>query len=133
MLTSGRQSDPVTPAERDSAMTALREGLAERIPSPPSLDASRVPATKPPLYGVALDDRGRLWVRLTEPTVDSTVYDVFGRDGTYAETVRLPFRVDRYIPPVVRGDTVWTVVMDEIDVQYVVRARLRPSVDRVTR
>lgn len=132
-FTSERQPDPATPAERDSAMTALREGLAERIPSPPRLDASRVPATKPPLYGLALDDRSRLWVRLTEPTVDSTVYDVFDRDGIYAETVRLPFRVDRYIPPVVRGDIVWTVVTDEMDVQYVVRARLRPSLGRITR
>jgi hypothetical protein len=133
VFTSGRKPDLVTPAERDSAMTALRERLAEQIPSPPRLDASRVPATKPPLYGLALDDRSRLWVRLTKPTADSTVYDVFDRDGIYAETVRMPFRVDRNIPPVVHGPTVWTVVTDEMDVQYVVRARLRPSVDRVAR
>jgi hypothetical protein len=130
VLVSERRPDPVMPAERDSAMTALREGLAERVPTPPRLDASRVPATKPPLYGLALDDRGRLWVRITEPAADSTVYDIFGRDGGFAETVRLPFRVDRHVPPVVRGDTIWVVVTDEVDVQYVVRARLRPIVGR---
>lgn len=124
VLVSRRQSDPVTAAERDSAMRELREGLAQRVPSPPSLDASRVPATKPPLYDLSLDDRGRLWVRLTESAADTTVYDVFDRDGLHAETVWLPFRVDRYVPPVVRGDTVWAVVTDEMDVQYVVRARL---------
>lgn len=130
VLTSERQPDPVSRAERDSAMAEVREDLAERVSSPPSLDASRVPATKPPLYGLSLDDRGRLWVRITEPTADSTVYDVFRRDGSYAETVRLPFRVDRYVPPVVRGDALWAVVTDEMDVQYVVRARLHPSTDR---
>lgn len=131
VLISRREADPVTPAERDSAMTDLREGLAERVPTPPSLDASRVPATKPPLYGLSLDDRGRLWVRITDPTADSTVYDLFHRDGGYAETVRLPFRVDPFVPPVVRGDTVWAVLTDAMDVQYVVRATLRPAVERV--
>lgn len=130
VLTSRRQPDPVTSAERDSAMTALRERVAERISAPPSLDASRVPASKPPLYGLSLDDRGRLWVRLTEPTADTTAYDVLDRDGGHAETVRMSFRVDRYVPPVVRGDTVWAVVTDELDVQYVIRARLRPFVSR---
>jgi streptogramin lyase len=125
VLTSRRTPDRVTNAERDSAMTELQERLAARIPSPRSLDASRVPDTKPPAYALSLDDAGRLWVRLTEPTADSTVYDVFGRDGRHAETVRLPFRVDAWIPPVVRRDTVWAVVTDEMDVQYVVRAVLR--------
>lgn len=130
VLTSRRRPDPVTPAERDSAMAALREQLAERIPTPPRLDASRVPSTKPPLQGLSLDDRGRLWVRLTEPTADMTTYDVFSRDGIHVATVRLPFRVDPYVPPVVRGETLWAVTTDEMDVQYVVRAGLHPAADR---
>jgi hypothetical protein len=125
VLTSRRRPDPVTAAERDSAMHELREQLATRVATPPRLDASRVPATRPPLYGLSLDDDGRLWVRLSEPTADTTAYDVFGRDGRHAETVWVPFRVDAYVPPVVRGDTLWAVVLDELDVQYVVRARLR--------
>jgi hypothetical protein len=124
VLVSRRLPERVTPAERDSAMSDLREGLAARIPNPPSLDPSRVPTTKPPVYDLSLDDRGRLWVRLTEGSADSTVYDVFTREGRYAETVLMPFRVDRWIPPTVRGDTVWAVVTDELDVQYVVRAHL---------
>jgi len=124
VFTSLRIPDRVTSAERDSAMSELLEGLAERTASPPNLDPSRVPATKPTVFGLSLDDRGRLWVRLSEPTVDTTDYDVFGRDGRHAETVRMPFRVDGWVPPVVRGDTVWAVVTDEMDVQYVVRAQL---------
>jgi hypothetical protein len=91
-----------------------------------------VPATKPPLYGLSLDDRGRLWVRLTEPTSDTTVYDLFSRDGSHVGTVGLPFRIDRFVPPVVRGDTVWAVVTDDLEVQYVVRARLHPPADGST-
>jgi hypothetical protein len=124
VLTSGREPDPVTSAERDSAMAALRERHRERALSLRSLDASRVPAAKPPLYGLSLDDLGRPWVRITAPAADSTVYDVFGGDGRWAETVYLALRVDPYIPPVIRGDTVWAVVVDDLDVQYVVRAGL---------
>jgi hypothetical protein len=127
VLASLRIPDRVTPAERDSAMSELRRDLAERIPSPPGLDPSRIPATRPPVYSLSLDEGGRLWVRITEAAADSTVYDVFRSDGHHAETVRMPFRVDPWVPPVVRRDTVWSVVTDEMGVQSVVRARLRAS------
>jgi hypothetical protein len=127
VFTSLRTPDRVTSAERDSAMGELEEGFAERTGSSPGLDPSRVPGTKPTVYGLLLDDLGRLWVRISEPTVNPTDYDVFGRDGRHAETVRLPFRVDGWVPPVVHGDTVWAVVTDELEVQYVARAELRSS------
>lgn len=127
VLSSLRPPDPVTVAERDSAMAALVEGLRDRVPSLPALDPGRVPSTEPPLHGLSLDDRGRLWVRLSDPAADTTVYDVFDEEGAHAETVGLPFRIDRWIPPVIRGDTLWAVVTDDVDVQYVVRARLRPA------
>lgn len=128
VFTNLRIADRVTSAERDSAMSELRDMLAERTGSTPGLDPSRVPATKPPVYGLFLDDRGRPWVRITPPTTDTTDYDVFDRDGRHVETVSMPFRVDGWVPPAVRGDTVWAVVMDEMEVQYVVRAELH-SVD----
>lgn len=106
-------------------MAAIVQTWARRGVGLPRLDAGRVPPTKPPLYGLSLDDRGRLWVRLSELTADTTTYDVFGGDGIHAETVALPFRVDGWVPPVTRGDTVWAVATDELDVQYVLRARLR--------
>lgn len=127
VLLSHREPQPVTHAERDSAMAALVEGFARRMSAPPKLDPSRVPATKSPLHGLSLDDRGRLWVRLTDAAADTTVFDVFDRDGRHAETVAMPFRVDAWIPPVLRGDALWAVVTDEMDVQYVVRARLKPA------
>ena len=66
-------------------------------------------------------------VRVTPPGADTTVYDIFDGEGRHDDTAALPFRVDRWVPPVVRGDTLWAVVTDEVDVQYAVRARLRPA------
>lgn len=126
VLYSRRLPLPVTAAERDSAMDAVSARLAKQMPGAPKLDASKIPPNKPPLYGLSLDDRGRLWARITSAGADPTVYDVFNRDGGHAETVSLPFAVDEWIPPIVRGDTVWAVATDELNVQYVVRARLRP-------
>lgn len=125
VLVSLRQPEPVTSAERDSAMAELIAGMKQRVGSLPKLDASRVPATKPPSYAISLDDRGRLCVRITSPTASKTVYDLFERDGRHAETLELPFRVDQWIPPVFSGNTVWAVATDESDVQYVVKAQIR--------
>jgi hypothetical protein len=125
VLRSLRKPVPVTTTERDSAVNALEERFAERTGTRPGLDPSRVPPEKPTAYGLLVDDRDRLWVRLTEASADITEYDVFLNNGRHSATVRMPFRVDAWVPPVVRGDTVWAVVTDENDVQYVVRARIR--------
>jgi hypothetical protein len=127
IIRSRRQPAPVTSAERDSAMAEVRSRLEERLSGAPSLDPARVPATKPPSYGLSLDDGGRLWVRITDEHSDTTVYDIFEPDGRHSETLSLPFRVDPWIPPTLRGASVWAVVIDESDVQYVVRARVRPA------
>jgi hypothetical protein len=129
VLRSLRPPEPVTAAERDSAMAEVVSSLEQRIQRVPKLDPGRVPSTKPPLYGMSLDGLGRLWVQLTDEHADTTVYDIFDRDGRYAETLTLPVRVDPWIPPVLRGETVWVVVKDDADVQYVVRARIRPATE----
>jgi len=126
ILYSRRPPSPVTAAERDSAMDAVSTRLARQMPGAPKLDASKIGPYKPPLYSLSLDDRGRLWARITGAGADPTVYDVFNRDGSHAETVSLPFAVDAWIPPTVRGDTVWAVATDALEVQYVVRARMGP-------
>jgi hypothetical protein len=97
---------------------------------PAGESAWRVTADTAGGYGARHDQRAAAGAG---DAADSTVYDIFGRDGGFAETVRPPFRVDRFVPPVVRGDTIWAVVTDEVDVQYLVRAGLRPGVDRTGR
>lgn len=129
VIFSHRPPTPVKPSERDSALAETTERLEERLPMEPRLDASKIPAHKPPVYGLSLDDRGRLWARVSGSGTEPTLYDVFNQDGTHAETVSLPFRVDGSIPPITRGNELWAVVRDELDVQYLVRARLRSIKD----
>ncbi len=117
VLQSRRPPAPVTAAERDSAMTEVLERLERQFPGSPRVDPSRIPSFKPPAYGLSLDDRGRLRVRISGPDADPTIYDVFEGDGTHAETVHLPFRVDVWIPPVTWGDLLWAVALDDLDVQ----------------
>jgi hypothetical protein len=134
VVTVERPPPRVTSSERDSVMADVYARLEESVSPRPSLDPSKVPQHKPPSYGVSLDERGRLWVRTSDPGLETTIYEIFEPDGRHAETLAMPVRVDAWIPPVLRGETVWAVVVDAADVQYVVRARLRstgsPAVNR---
>ena len=125
LIVSRRPAAQVTNAERDSALAEVSGRLAGQLPTEPKLDGSKIPSFKPPIYGLSLDDRNRLWVRISGPGADPTEYDIFNPDGIHAETVSLPFSVGGSIPPVTRGDQLWAVVTDELGVQYVVRARMR--------
>ena len=125
VIRSERSSEPVTEAERDSAIAAIEARFAAWSGSLPT-NPGDSPDTKPPVHYLSLDRQGRLWVRITGPNADSTLYDVFGRDGRFAETVLLGERVDRRVPPVVDGELLWAVVLDDADVQYVLKAHLTP-------
>ena len=112
-----RAAAPVTPAERDSSIAALRK-LAES-----ELDWSQIPETKPIVTQLFVADQRDVWVRVT--TADSlTAYDVFGDDGHYKGTATLAARPIPFLQPIVRGDRFYAVITDELDVQYVVRGRL---------
>ena len=87
-------------------------------------DQSVIPATKPILQQFELDDQGRLWVRMSS-TDSVTTMDVFEPDGRLMATTStaLPFwSYDGQLR--VRGDHLYAIVRDELDVQYVVRARI---------
>lgn len=123
VVISRREPSPVTTAVKDSVIAALQARFST-WPTPPRLDYSKIPETEPPTYGLSLDERGRLWVRLSSPEADSTAYDLFARNGEHVKTVVVHARVDERIPPTLAGDNLWMVVRDELDVQYVVRTRL---------
>ena len=54
-------------------------------------------------------------------------YDVLAPDGAYlGSTAPAPLESVFWLSPTVRGDFYWTVVFDELDVPYVVRARITP-------
>jgi hypothetical protein len=103
-----------------------------------------IPATKPLIRAVYAGDDGRVWVRLHQPAEqvpfhgsqasdgpspipifrEPTVLDVFEEDGRYLGRVTSPFDIAFAPQPVFRGDTVWAVTRDDLEVEYVVRFRV---------
>ncbi len=106
-----------------------------------------IPDTKPPFQDVFAGVDGTVWVVLHQPGVptmtDAAVreeerrtgrvplsyreplaFDVFRSDGTYLGLVRAPFELRGSPTPVVRGDRLWGVVRDELDVASIVRFRI---------
>ncbi len=136
------QPVPVTAGEKDNAEERATFNMRRMKPDwkwngPP------IPGTKPPIKDLLVGDDGRLWVQLSQPAVEITgvedakageqpperwrepvVFDVFEPDGTYLGQVRAPDGFQRRPSPIFRGDQVWAVVRDSLDVEYVVRFRV---------
>ena len=119
---------PVTAAERDSVMDAIREVIRERGGAPDP-DWSKMPKVKPTVESLFVSTEGNLWVRTVSSGGTAVHYDVLGPEGAYLGTVaaELEFSPLLYLEPVVTGDSFWVVATDELDVPYVVRARIAPA------
>ncbi len=115
---------PVTATERDSAIDAIRRRLEERGAA--DADWSKIPETKPPVLSMFVAEDGRLWVR-TPSGGERRMYDIYERNGRRAGTAVTSLDIVDPVRPIVRRDRVWAVVTDELDVPYVVRARLVPA------
>src|SRR5690606_3037788 len=97
---------PVTAAERDSVI----RGIESRGPT--GLDFSRIPATKPAILRLSVDDQNRLWVR-RDKAEGGILFDIIKPDGTHEATVALDsVRTTTWSPFVVRGDVVLLVIVD---------------------
>lgn len=126
IIQTRRDAVPVAGSERDSAMQGILESLSRY--GVRRLDASKIPAVKPAVLSLFTDDRGRLWVRTSSP--DSLArFDVYERTGSLVGTLATPHKFVRWVRPVVRGDQFYAVVTDELDVPYVIRARIAPAAD----
>ena len=113
---------PVTEQDLDLAM----EGMEWFTEMGGKLDRSQIPSTKPAFDSFFVDPLDRVWVVRTTagPETENRFLDVFDRDGRFLGTVELPFRLADYPDPIVRGDYMIAVVEDELEVPYVVRARI---------
>lgn len=116
----------VSAVERDSVIDETRRALNMGVGR--QFDWSRIPDVKPAVEDIFESAEGNLWVR-TPSEGGGVLFDVYSREGTYLGTAGLEpglNLLDR-VAPVVRGDTMWLIVTDELDVSHVVRARLRPA------
>jgi hypothetical protein len=122
-----RPAVAVTPTERDSAIAGIRQAMESAHGVNPRFDWSRIPDIRPAINHLFVTGNGDVWVEVTTADPGARTWDVYSPDGQYRGTAATSLRVVRWVPPVVRGDRVWAVVTDELDVQYVVAGRLVPA------
>lgn len=121
---------PITASER----AAYVDAATSQLPGSRSANeqiAELMPDFKPVVGGLVFDDQGRLWVQRTPADeFESRRYDIFDADGFFRGAVRLGFEAAPYLPIRVRGDHLYAVVTDELDVPFVVRAPLPEALRR---
>lgn len=110
---------PVSGTERDSAEARV----LDRAPDGADLDLSRIPDVKPLVRDIFTSAEGNAWVRTRLPDVE-TAFDVLAPDGSLLRTVTWGARLATNVEPVARGGFLWAAVVDDLGVQYVVRARV---------
>ena len=138
---------PVQSGERASAETTTTRSM-RRVEPGWSWNGPAIPDDKPAYRHLFFSDEGRVWALLNsvgydtgEPTYTASpgepdapnqwrepnVFDVFDREGRFLGRVTAPDGLRTNPVPVIRGDQVWAIVADELDVQYLKRFRVSPS------
>ena len=114
-------AQPVTADERSAYIERAVDSWPDQR-SAAERAADVIADFKPIFEDLFVDDEDRLWAERTIPRDALPFYDLFSEDGNYLGSVRLGF-------PPAPGSRVWvqhgnlyTWVVDEFDVQYVVRA-----------
>jgi hypothetical protein len=135
---------PVTAGERAHREAQITTSLRQTDPSW-RWSGPGIPSTKAPFTQVLADADGRVWVRVAapgevvppeerpeprpgQPAYDGpapwrepNIYDVFDADGRFLGTLPMP---PRFTWSGARGDRVWGVQRDELDVEYVTVLRI---------
>ena len=112
---------PVTDADRSAYVDSIAEDRPELRREAEEV-AALMPDTRPMLAGMFVDDEHRLWVQRVTPDDAPAFYDLFSADGDYLGSVRLAFVAAG--PLVIRRSTIYTWIEDDLEVPFVVRARL---------
>ena len=133
LLVEARRPPVAVPTvERDSVIDMLGEMVSSMGVG--AWDWSRVPSIRPAVEEIFTSAEGNLWVR-TPSGGDGVLFDVYSEDGEYLGTASLGpgfgsgLRLFDRVTPVVRGDLIWLIATDELDVPYVVRARIAAAAD----
>jgi hypothetical protein len=112
---------PVTAADREKA----REDLKWFTDQGGQVDWSKIPSTKPRADGFFFDDEGNIWVALRSASGEVwREFDIFDPEGRYLGIVELPFRLQRREVPIFRNGMLYGITQDELEVEYVVVARV---------
>lgn len=111
---------PVSANERAAAIEKTREFMGTR-----QFAQERIPSHKPVFERLAVDDLGYLWVRMSDTDGHpGSQFDVFSPEGRFLGSVRTAESVAPYPQFLVRGDMIYYVVTDELDVPFVEASRI---------
>ena len=137
---------PVSAAEKTDQEESTVASMRTTDPSW-RWNGAPIPDVKPYFKGLFVGNDGRIWVSLSRPSEEIPVaeraepqvysgikfpvatlrepaaYDVFEGDGRYLGRVLFPWRT-RW--RAARGDLVWTVTRDSLDVEHITRWRVSP-------
>lgn len=148
-ITAPHEPVPVSAAERSAREAQVTRNL-RRVDPAWSWNGPPIPDVKPAYRGFTPTAEGHLWVLLHGPGTDTgepaweagpgepdaptawtepVRFDVFDRDGRYLGRVEAPDGFQTHPLPVIRGDSVWAVVTDALEVERVVRFRVERGVD----
>src|SRR5690606_34041610 len=111
--------DSVTGQDRRDFIEGMLESSPNEVRVAEEL-AALMPATKPAIDQIFLDDENRLWVRRRLDDDRPARYDIFSRSGDFLDSVVLDFQPAPYFPPRVRDGRMYTLVRDEFDVPSIV-------------
>jgi hypothetical protein len=90
-----------------------------------SMPGEEVPVTEEEERTARTSGPGRIGGRMPSARfVEPVVFDVFEPDGRYIGQVRAPRGFSLNPQPIARGDYVWAVFRDELDVNYVARFKI---------
>lgn len=107
---------PITDAEWDEATQSHRDWAAKNPGAKCDPVEFTRPSAKPAIRGIFFDDAGRLWVEAVTGTGHG--FDLFDSRGVHLASIPSPAR-QRSVPPYVRGDRMYLVATDSLDVQSV--------------
>jgi hypothetical protein len=112
---------PVTAADREQA----REDLKWFTDQGGHVDWSKIPSTKPRANNLYFDDEGNIWVAVLSASSEvGREFDIFDPEGRYLGVVELPFKLQLGRAPIFRDGVLYGIAVDELEVQYVVVARV---------
>lgn len=107
---------PISDAEWSEATAEYRDWMVKAPGAKCNPVEFTRPASKPAVRDIFHDDGGRMWVEATSR--EGFTFDVFDREGRQIGSLPAPAR-HRDVPLYIRGDRLYLVVVDSLDVQSV--------------
>jgi len=123
VIEAGLSAQPVTDEDRSAYVDEIVKDSPEARRAAEAV-AALMPDVKPVLARMFVDDEGRLWVQRLTSAGAPAFFDTYSEDGDYLGSVRFAFTPAFSEYFWVQHGNIYTWVVDEMDVPYVVRASL---------